>query len=85
VVIDPIATMALEQLDAAAPAAVAPVLPAASIAPAPAEGKRWVKMRMGVSGPDLSLAPNDDHEFEATEAQSLIDAGFADPTDAPNA
>lgn len=38
-----------------------------------------LKMKTGLAGPDLSLAPGDKHDFaDEAEAQRLIDAGFAD-------
>jgi hypothetical protein len=40
-----------------------------------------VKMKTGLSGPELSLSPGDEHEFDDAEAQRLIDAGFAEPSD----
>ncbi|MBX5285175.1 hypothetical protein HJB90_29850 [Rhizobium sp. NLR10a] len=36
-----------------------------------------LKMIAGLSGPEFSLAPGDEREFEDTEAERLIDAGFA--------
>lgn len=41
-----------------------------------------LKMLMGLSGPDLSLAPGDEHEFDDAEAGRLKDAGFAIEVDA---
>jgi hypothetical protein len=39
-----------------------------------------LKMKAGLSGPELSLAPGDTHDFDdADEAQRLIDAGYAEP------
>jgi hypothetical protein len=45
----------------------------------------WLKMTTGLSGPHLSLSPRDKHRFAAPEAQRLIDAGFAEFTEAPEA
>ncbi|MBB2793899.1 UNVERIFIED_ORG: hypothetical protein GGD58_002763 [Rhizobium pisi] len=42
-----------------------------------------LKMIAGLSGPEFSLAPGDEHEFNDDEAQRLIDAGFAEKADAP--
>jgi hypothetical protein len=36
-----------------------------------------LKMLTGLSGPDYSLAPGDEREFEDAEAGRLIEAGFA--------
>lgn len=36
-----------------------------------------VKMVTGLSGPDYSLSPGDEHEFGEAEAKRLIEAGFA--------
>lgn len=52
---------------------------------APAEGRVWMQMITGLSGPDLCLGPRDKHQFDADEAQRLFDAGFAEYTDAPEA
>lgn len=38
-----------------------------------------LKMLTSMSGPTLTLAPDDEHEFEAAEAKRLIEAGFAVP------
>lgn len=38
-----------------------------------------IKMRTGLSGPDLLLQPGDEHEFPNDEAIRLINAGFAVP------
>jgi hypothetical protein len=38
-----------------------------------------VKLLVGLSGPAYCLAPGDEHEFDAVEAQNLIAAGFAVP------
>ena len=98
-VVDPIATMAIEQLDASAPVTPpvpdeppVPPEPVAPLAPIAAEPKarksstrRWMKMTTGLSGPELSLSPGDRHEFDADEAERLERAGFAEPTDAPAA
>jgi hypothetical protein len=38
-----------------------------------------LKMKVGLSGPEISLAPGDIHGFDdADEAQRLIDADFAE-------
>jgi hypothetical protein len=39
---------------------------------------RRLKMNTGLSGPDLTLSPGDEHEFEDTEAERLIEAGFGE-------
>lgn len=36
-----------------------------------------LKMTAGLSGPDFSLSPGDEREFETAEALRLIEAGFA--------
>ncbi|NGO63950.1 hypothetical protein G6N76_09715 [Rhizobium daejeonense] len=36
-----------------------------------------LKMTAGLSGPELNLAPGDEHEFDDAEAERLIEAGFA--------
>lgn len=36
-----------------------------------------LKMTAGLSGPELSLSPGDQHEFEIAEALRLVEAGFA--------
>lgn len=38
---------------------------------------RNLKMLTGLSGPELTLSPGDEHEFEDAEADRLIEAGFA--------
>jgi hypothetical protein len=39
-----------------------------------------LKMKTSLCGPELSLAPGDEHDFtDEAEAQRLIDAGFAEP------
>lgn len=38
-----------------------------------------IKMLVGLSGNEYSLAPGDEHEFPVGEAIRLIDAGFAVP------
>lgn len=38
-----------------------------------------VRMKVGLSGPDFSLQPGDEREFEAAEAIRLVNAGFAVP------
>ena len=51
----------------------------------------WLKMKTGLSGPDFCLSNGDEHPFDHTpglegepsEAQRLVDAGFADFCDAP--
>jgi hypothetical protein len=41
-----------------------------------------LKMKVGLSGPELSLSPGDVHDFEdEAEAQRLIDAGIAEAID----
>lgn len=40
-----------------------------------------MKMTTGVSGPTLTLSKNDEHEFSDSEAISLFNANFAEPTD----
>ena len=37
-----------------------------------------LKMKIGLSGPALSLSPGDPHETDDIEGQRLIDARFAD-------
>lgn len=37
-----------------------------------------VRMKVGLSGPDLLLNPGDEHPFPDDEAQRLIDADFAE-------
>jgi len=37
-----------------------------------------LKMKLSLCGPELSLAPGDEHEFDETEGQRLVDAGFAE-------
>jgi PBP1b-binding outer membrane lipoprotein LpoB len=49
------------------------------------QDKVWLEMTTGMAGPHLSLSPRDKHAFEAPEAQRLVDAGFAEYTDAPEA
>ncbi|MBY5865998.1 hypothetical protein [Rhizobium leguminosarum] len=44
-----------------------------------------LKMTAGLSGPDFNLAPGDKHEFEDGEAGRLIEAGFAEKADLPDA
>lgn len=52
---------------------------------------RWLKMETGISGPDICLSRGDKHPFNdvpapdggPSEAQRLIDAGFAVETDPP--
>lgn len=46
---------------------------------------RWVKMTTCLSGPEISLNRGDKHSFDSDEAQRLIDAGFAEDCDAPEA
>ncbi len=54
---------------------------------------RWLKMSTGLSGPDICLSNGDKHPFndtagpdgEPSEAQRLVDAGFAEFCDAPEA
>lgn len=41
-----------------------------------------LKMTAGLSGPLFNLGPGDEHEFEAAEADRLIEAGFATPVTA---
>lgn len=36
-----------------------------------------LKMTAGLSGPDFSLSPGDERDFETAEALRLIEAGFA--------
>ncbi|MGO7185297.1 hypothetical protein ACCT14_33045 [Rhizobium brockwellii] len=44
-----------------------------------------LKMTTGLSGPDFNLAPGDTHEFDDDEAGRLIEAGFAEKADVPDA
>ena len=52
---------------------------------------RWLEMKVGISGTQYSLSPGWKHPFcdqpgpdgEPSEAQRLIDAGFAFETDPP--
>lgn len=37
-----------------------------------------VKMLTSLCGPEYTLAPGDRHDFPAEEAESLINAGFAE-------
>ena len=37
-----------------------------------------LKMKLSLCGPELSLAPGDQHDFDKAEGQRLIDAGFAE-------
>lgn len=37
-----------------------------------------LKMKVGMSGPDISLSPGDPHECEDAEALRLIEAGIAE-------
>lgn len=37
-----------------------------------------LKMKTGLSGPDICLAPGDSHPFDDIEGQRLIDADFAE-------
>ncbi|WP_375290910.1 hypothetical protein [Qipengyuania sp.] len=43
---------------------------------------RNLKMLTGLSGPELTLSPGDEHEFEDAEADRLIEAGFATEAEA---
>lgn len=44
-----------------------------------------LKMTVGLSGPEFSLAPGDEREFEDEEAARLIDVGFAAKAEAEDA
>lgn len=70
--------------------------PAPQVAPAETptaavDLKRWLQMTVGMSGPRFSVSPGDKHPFDdvpppdggPSEAQRLIDAGFAVETDPP--
>lgn len=37
-----------------------------------------LKMKIGLAGPGVSLAPGDEHETSAEEGERLIKAGYAD-------
>lgn len=60
-------------------------------APAKSGKVRWLRMETGLSGPELSLARGDKHPFcdipgdddAPSEAQRLVDAGFAVDCDPP--
>lgn len=81
------------------PAPAAPVIskpetgtPAEAPSQAAKPGKvRWLKMETGISGPHISLSRGDKHRFCDTpakdggpsEAQRLVDAGFAVDCDGP--
>lgn len=53
--------------------------------------KRWLEMRTSLCGPQISLSRGDKHQFDdvagqdgaPSEAQRLIDAGFAVDCDPP--
>ncbi|MEA3543226.1 MAG: hypothetical protein U9R77_14060 [Pseudomonadota bacterium] len=79
---------------APAPTANAATQPGAAVAGQvdSAEGPtRWLEMKVGISGTQYSLSPGWKHPFcdqpgpngEPSEAQRLIDAGFALETDPP--
>ncbi|CAD7336127.1 hypothetical protein SPHS8_00863 [Sphingobium sp. S8] len=60
-------------------------------APAKSGKVRWLRMETGLSGPEISLARGDKHPFcdvpgdddAPSEAQRLVDAGFAVDCDPP--
>lgn len=62
------------------------------IAPVIEEPKRWLQMATSLSGPSISLSPGDSHAFcdapsadgGPSEAQRLVDAGFAIDIDPPS-
>ncbi|MDX3908417.1 MAG: hypothetical protein QHC67_01165 [Sphingobium sp.] len=57
------------------------------------QGCAWLLMKTGLTGPEICLSNGDKHLFDATpgpegepsEAQRLVDAGFAEYCDAPEA
>ncbi|MBY2927850.1 hypothetical protein FIM10_04060 [Sphingomonadales bacterium 56] len=82
--------------DETPPAPPVPALePAEAKTPAAAPAKsgeiRWLRMITGISGPAISLAPGDKHPFcdvpgdddAPSEAQRLVNAGFAVDCDPP--
>lgn len=41
-----------------------------------------LKMLVSMAGPEFTLSPGDEHEFENEEAGRLIEAGFAEEAEA---
>ncbi|BBF70195.1 hypothetical protein [Sphingomonas bisphenolicum] len=76
-----------DQQEAARSDAIAPPAPIISEIPA----KRWLKMETSLAGPRFSVSPGQKHPFSDTpaadggpsEAQRLVDAGFAVDCDPP--